>query len=288
MFILRNTLIAFVLLLWNASLASIVNKTLYINRGVYTTVSNTTFPWISFNATNVFDENNEKIILNVNDSLIVKIINNDTVIHGFNVKYINGVSHVINPTDSIIDTLFFSNEGLFIYYDNYQYPNNSYLGLTGMIAVLNPVYNHNFYWQIKEHQTQYSQILASGGSVNWQQYYPDYFTFNAKSYPDIMQDTTAIVKGNVGDTIRIYIINSGISSHSLHFHGYHCKVLFSSNSNMQVNSSKDTFPLKPMEAVILEMVPDKPGDYPVHDHNLQAATGGGSYPNGMLLVMTIN
>jgi hypothetical protein len=42
-----------------------------------------------------------------------------------------------------------------------------------------------------------------------------------------------------------------------------------------------------MQALLLEMVPDKPGRYAVHDHNLVAVSGGGIHPNGMFLIMEI-
>ena len=118
-------------------------------------------------------------------------------------------------------------------------------------------------------------------------YYPDYFTVNGKSNPDINNDADARVIGGVGDTIRIYIANTGQSIHSMHFHGYHLRILYSSENVTHVDRSKDTFPIKSMETLVLELVPDKVGEYPVHDHNLVAVTGGGIYPNGMFLTMLI-
>jgi hypothetical protein len=43
-----------------------------------------------------------------------------------------------------------------------------------------------------------------------------------------------------------------------------------------------------MESLVLELVPDKPGMFPVHDHNLMAVTGNRVYNNGMMIMMTIN
>ena len=43
---------------------------------------------------------------------------------------------------------------------------------------------------------------------------------------------------------------------------------------------KDTFPVFPGEAMTLLLVPDQPGMYPVHNHNLvTVATGGLSWRN---------
>ena len=51
---------------------------------------------------------------------------------------------------------------------------------------------------------------------------------------------------------------------------------------------KDTFPVYSMETVVLELVPDKVGEYPVHDHNLVAVSGANLYPNGMFLTLFID
>ena len=42
-----------------------------------------------------------------------------------------------------------------------------------------------------------------------------------------------------------------------------------------------------MEVLKLELIPDKPGVYPVHDHNLIGVTGGMFYPNGMFTTLRI-
>ena len=276
----------FFILFFENSLATVVNKTLYINRGIFTTVKGTTFPFLAFNNSPTFNSLNEVINVTTNDILILKIINNDTIIHGFDVKKFSGVSATINPADSVTKTLTFSSEKIVVYYDNYQYPNNRYLGLAGMICVNNSTTDKKFFWNIKEHQTVFNNQLASGNSVNWNQYDPDYFTINGLSFPDLQNDSTARILGNVGDTIHIFVCNTGESSHSIHFHGFHCKAIFSSVTS-QTNWLKDTFPLKSMESYILELDPDKVGEYAVHDHNLVAVSGGGTHPNGMFIIMKI-
>ena len=162
------------------------------------------------------------------------------------------------------------------------------MGLAGMICVNNSTTDRKFYWNIKEHQTAYNNQIATGvSSVNWSAYDPDYYTINALSHPDLENDTTAKVLGNIGDTIHIFMSNTGQSVHSIHFHGFHCRILFSSAGPDQTNRVKDTFSMKSMDAIVLEMIPDKLGEYTVHDHNLVAVSGGGVHPNGMMVVMKI-
>jgi FtsP/CotA-like multicopper oxidase with cupredoxin domain len=266
--------------------AATISQSLYINRGIFTTVDTTLLPSLAFNSSPVYNSLNTVIDVNTSDVLILKVINNDTVIHGFDIKGYTGVSATINPGDSIIDTLTFSSERIYIYYDNYQYPANRYMGLGGMICVSNSLTVKKYYWNIKEHQKGFNNQLAAGNPVTWTQYEPDYFTINGKSFPDLQNDTTARVVANIGDTVHIFVVNTGQSTHSIHFHGFHCRAVFSTQPQ-QTNWVKDTFSVRSMEGYVLEMVPDKVGQYSVHDHNLVAVSGGGTHPNGMFLIMLI-
>jgi FtsP/CotA-like multicopper oxidase with cupredoxin domain len=140
---------------------------------------------------------------------------------------------------------------------------------------------------MKDHQKSYNMDLSQGFSVDWSDYYPNYFTVNGASNPHINADTNARVVGSVGDTIKIYMVNTGQSIHSMHFHGYHSKIVYSSKYSSHISRIKDTFPVHSMEVVIIELIPDQVGEYPVHDHNLVAVSGGNIYPNGMFVTILI-
>ncbi|HRG37726.1 MAG TPA: multicopper oxidase domain-containing protein [Bacteroidia bacterium] len=261
-----------------------VNKTLYINRGQLTTIDNAQLPYFAFNSTSQYTSQSEVIKLNTTDVLILKVINNDSIIHGFDIKRYANVNVTINPKDSIIDTLQFVSQGVFIYYDSYQNPKFRYLGGSGMITVFNSVTDKKFYWQLKEHQSSYNNLINENKNVDWSNYTPDYFTINGYSFPDTGNDTTARVHARVGDTVHVFIANTGQSAHSIHFHGFHGKTIFSSNA-VETNRIKDTFPIKSMESIIVELVPDKDGFYSVHDHNLLAISAAGIYQRGMLILI---
>jgi len=264
-----------------------ISKTIFINRGIFTTVNSTTFPFYTFNDSPVYNSLNSVIQVTTNDTLQLSVINNDTIVHGFDIKNTTGNSNTINPGDTITVNVNFTQQGVFIYYDNYVYPQNRYMGLAGMICVNNNTNSKNYFWNIKDHQTGFNNTVASGGNVNFSQYDPDYFTINGKSFPELEDDTSATVLANMNDTIYLFIANTGQSSHGLHFHGFHPVCLYSSDSWIQVNSAKDSWPLKRMESVLLMIVPDKTGKYSVHDHNLVAVSGGGIHPNGMFTIMEI-
>jgi len=265
--------------------ARTISKTLYINKGTFRTVKNTTFPVLAFNETNVFNPKNAVIQLNTEDSLQLSIINNDTTAHGFAIKGIGSINAIIFPTDTVTLTLRFPNEQVYIYYDPTAQPKYSYIGLAGMICISNRVNIKKFHWQLQAHDSIFNYDLDRGRPVIWANYEPNYFTINGLSHPDLQKDTTAVVKASVGDTVHIFIANTGQSTHSIHFHGFHCKILHSTFDNRQHNRIKDTFPINSMQSLVLELVPDKTGQYSVHDHNLVAVSGGNTHPNGMFLIM---
>lgn len=267
--------------------AANIDQTIYINRGVLTTVNLVTMPYLAFNDSTLFNQENSRILLDVNDVLTLTIVNTDSTDHDFDVTdYTGGLTNI--PANATVQvSLTFTQAGAHIFYD----PSGSYayMGLSGMIAVTNPsISSSDFYWNIKEHQKPFNDDLNQGTPVDWTTYYPTYFTINGNSNPAINADTDARVMGNVGDTIHIYMVNTGQSVHSIHFHGYHSKIIHSSRFPSHVGRMKDTFPVYSMETVVLELVPDKIGEYPVHDHNLVAVSGANLYPNGMFLTLFID
>jgi len=263
--------------------AAVVPATLHINRGNFVTVSATSFPYMAFNNGTTYSSENTVLNISPGDSLIITVINNDSITHGFNVWNYAGVSQTILPGDTALVSLYFGVESIWIYYDQLNYPDYRYMGLGGMICVTNSTHQ-KFYWNIKEHETGYNNQIAGGSTVSWNTYYPDYFTINGKSFPDLQNDTTAVPDVSVGDTVLIFVANTGQSKHSIHFHGFHAMAQYSFDP-LRLNWSKDTWPMKSMDCYIWRVVFDKTGRYSVHDHNLVAVSGGGIHPNGMFLIM---
>lgn len=234
-----------------------------------------------------FGVNSDLLIWNTGDVITLKVVNNDAVNHGFTIDGIANYGNIV-PTDSIEQTFTLTSEGVFRYYDPTNSPYNEYLGLSGIVHVKSPSdLTPYFYWDLREHQTDwYSDILA-GNSPDATLYDPYYFTINGNSEPDIDLDPIARVIGSVGQELRVVIVNNGMSIHSMHFHGYHAILLKNSKDPSHEGRDKDTFPVYPKETVVLSFTPDKPGEYPVHDHNLVAVTGGGIYHAGMFTTLMI-
>lgn len=269
----------------NCSYSATVNERIVILRDSLTLSDGGKIPYITFNFTEIYNSTNSRVELNLNDQLDLWVVNFDTTVHEFAIKGVTSVFS-IPVGDSIFTSNIFNSAGAFIFYDPINFPDNAYLGLSGMIAVKD--HSHaSFFWNIKEHKDAWNNSITSGGTVNWSNYYPNYFTINGKSAPNINSDVDARVTGSVGDTLMIYVTNTGQSIHPLHFHGYHVDVMYSSKFPSHVGRSKDSEGVYSFEGSVFRLIPNQPGEYPVHDHNLVATTGGNIYPLGMFLTMLI-
>ncbi|MDX5324941.1 MAG: multicopper oxidase domain-containing protein [Bacteroidota bacterium] len=160
----------------------------------------------------------------------------------------------------------------------------SYAGLSTVVGC--PLKSDGwFYWNLKSYERGTLERIRRQESFSIPKW-PSAFTFNNRGFPQTRKDTLAVVKGHVGDTLHIVVLNSSSSHHSLHFHGYHVRILKSTCRSME-GWLKDTFPLFPGEIKVLELVPHQPGMYPVHDHNLVSVTMDGNYPGGMITMLMI-
>lgn len=266
--------------------SSVVNSSLYIMADSLETVNGQFLPYKTFNEEPSFSQKNPVLELGVGDTLNLWVHNLDTVVHEFNITSSPSIISIA-PGDSAFVEEVFENSGVFIYYDPLMQPVNVAIGLGGMIVVRDDSFE-GFYWNIKEHDSDWNNAISMGGQVDPSTYNPDYFTINGNSNPEVNADSTARIVGQVGDTLILFIANTGQSLHSIHFHGYHATIEYSSRNMNHVGREKDTFPIYSMETLRLRLVPDKPGEYPVHDHNLAAITANNVYPNGMFSTILIS
>lgn len=286
---MKHFLFIFALALYNAnSFAIIIEQELWINNGVSNIVDSPEIPYTAFNSTIDFDTRNVVLSVQPGDTILFTIHNNDTLTHGFDIKNISvpGGPFTIAPADFIEVSVKFENEGAFIYYDSYNYPHYKSLGAAGIIHVSNAPHAA-FYWNVKEHDKPWNQEITTGGLPPISAYDPLYFTINGLNNPETQEDPVSKITGSVNDTLIVCITNSGQMAHSIHFHGYHATITYSSAFPTHVGRQKDTFPILAMETLVIYIVPDKPGIYPIHDHNLVATSGNGIYSNGMFQIIEI-
>lgn len=260
---------------------------MYINSGqiVLDTIGNFNFPFLAFNRSEQFVQKNEFVSVSPSDSLYLTIINNDTLDHEIEID--NGLqsSGIILPLSSF--TFVFNSSTNIIYSLRESDIKYRMLGLSSFIKVWQSK-EHEFFWRLNELESNLNNKIASGQTFNLDSFNPDYFTINDNVHPQIQNDTLAKITGNVGDSIYIFLHNSGEMAHSIHFHGYHVEVLESSLQPGIVSWIKDSIPILSGESQVYLLVPFQEGLYPVHDHNLVATTGGGNYPNGMIVMIDID
>ena len=275
-------LLMFFLMVLPAFVLSQKTVNLYIVEGEVNE-SNGFVPYFTFSTTGSFDSSNAVLRFDLGEVVTFNVKNETDFTCAFSITdhgQIEGIP--MGETQSI--TVTFSQEGTFLYEDPFN--DHRALGLGGMVVV-SDFSGPEFYGVFTEHDEEWINAIADGGVYDKRTYSPDVFTINGKGFPRTMFDTLAMIMGHVGDTIRIHITNAGQMYHFPHFHGYHVKIIEASKHDHYVGWIKDSFGIAPAESMTLELVPDKPGRFPVHNHNLVTTTYGGNYPGGMMMHMFI-
>jgi FtsP/CotA-like multicopper oxidase with cupredoxin domain len=215
----------------------------------------------------------------------IQLINADSMTHSLTLESHPNPLNVAGNSSAFF-TVNLDSDGIYRLYEGSINGEQMYLGLSAAIIVKKTA-ESLFFWNLKEFDTDFNRSIMAQENVDFTRYKPKYFMINGKSNPEIGKDSLAKIKGKVNEKISLYMLNSGNSVHSLHFHGYHFTITHSSRTKEVINWEKDTYAIYPHEAVIIEFVPDKPGEYPVHDHNLVATAANNIYPNGMFTTMVI-
>ncbi|MDG1776134.1 MAG: multicopper oxidase domain-containing protein [Crocinitomicaceae bacterium] len=270
------------------TIAATLDVRLVIQAGTIN-LSGATLDARTFSQNTTFQPNSDILIWTTNDDVNLRVVNLDSDPHGFEIDGYTTSFGTIAPGDSSEQNIVLSNAGVFRYFDNLNSPFNAYLGLSGVIHVKDASdTTPYFYWDIREYQELWNAQIIGGSNPALNSYDPEQFTINGNHYPNTVTDPLARVTGNVGNAFKVVVVNNGLSIHSLHFHGYHLSIEADSKYSYTLGRSKDTFPVHPEEHLVLSCTPDKEGEYPVHDHNLVAVTGGGEYSTGMLLTILID
>jgi len=264
-----------------------IDVRLVINSGSHSLTGGAFVAAKTYSVSNTFKDNSDIFILNHDDIINLKVVNLDSEPHGLTIENYVNISSILSG-DSVSQSFTLTEEGVFRYYDPLNSPFNEYLGLSGIVHVKSVLDTSSyFYWDIREIDSSWNELIILNTPPNLVDYDPDYFTLNGVSSPDINLDILARPTGIVGEEFKVILVNNGQSIHSMHFHGYHLTIATDSKSPSHVGRSKDTFPLYPREHLVLSCTPDKPGEYPVHDHNLVAVTGGQEYSTGMFITILI-
>jgi hypothetical protein len=272
------------LILLNLSIrANTLFDTLYIQRAIHMIGPYATH-FCTFSSSETFELKNKNFTISTTDTLYLTVINTDTLVHSLTIDGWFATNNNISSGDTITAELNFQLPGTYAYYSNFPY--GKALGASGIISV-GFTHHPNFFWNLFDQDVSLSEEIANGtANTPPADYRPELFLINNLSYPATTTDMEVLVEGMVGDTLIINIYNSGKMNHTIHFHGYHVKILNAQKYHHYIGWVKDSFPVLIDEVMTVELVPDKPGMFPVHDHNLVTVTTI-AYPGGMMTMLHI-
>lgn len=283
---MKIILVLFIQILIFSQNSQAIHDSLFINSGEisYQTLGLNPFPALAFNKTSTFNKSNDFLEYKNKETINLTIFNKDSIVHTIHIG--DGVFSTgpIFPDSSSTITIVFNLNGIYKISDSTV--EGQILGLNSFIKIWEQT-NNKFIWNLNEIESSLNRKLRQGISFNPDSFNPDYFTINGNTHPEISLDSTAKIRGHVGDSIFIFVINSGIMYHSIHFHGYHVKIIASNSNLLDAGREKDSIPIRPGAYQVYLLIPNQSGEYPVHDHNLIATTGGGNYPNGMMVMINI-
>ncbi len=173
------------------------------------------------------------------------------------------------------------------------------LGLSGPMIVMPSNGAQQLYPGATTFDRQYILVLtdfddrlnnatASAQVYDMVQFEPNYFFANGLSYPNTSSDPETKVLMSLNEEVAIRFVNAGLLAHSMHFHGYHVRVISHDRILETQVIDKDTVLVRPGECVDVMLTVNQTGIFPLHTHYIPAVTANGVYVNpvgGALLIL---
>jgi FtsP/CotA-like multicopper oxidase with cupredoxin domain len=242
------------------------------------------------------------------DELRITITNTLAQPHGF---AISGVIDTgpIEPGETRVLAFEAPAAGTYLYQDPVDRPFNRLLGLHGALVTMprdgslkpyadGPSFTRQWIWVTENIDSVWCERARRGGTTTLDEIVPDYFLINGRSGVDSLHDPSTTIKGKIGEPALVRIVNAGVATHAMHFHGNHLQILCTNQERAKYVMTKDTL-MMPGGATKDAYLPMHPppdiwppmeewGDelvlsYPMHCHaEMSQTAAGGLYPNGML------
>lgn len=174
------------------------------------------------------------------------------------------------------------------------------MGLSGPLVVMPPGSPNLLYTGGPSFDQQYSLVLGelddrlnaaidAGQPYDMANFEPDYFLANGLSFPDTAGNPDTLVAMNQGEDIALRLINTGVITNPMHFHGYHVEVATRNRQPETVVVEKDTVLVDRDECVDVILPVTQAGTFPLHTHFVPGVTANGVYVNpygGALIILT--
>jgi len=176
---------------------------------------------------------------------------------------------VIQPGESFAYDIEAKPSGTFIYHTHHNSVMQKSKGLYGILQI-DP---QN---EIKTYDREYFQLISEMAG---------FYVINGKAFP-----STEAMEANLGERVRIRLINLGDMMHPMHSHGFATKIVGTDGHPVPeaAQLTKDTVSIGPGERYDLEFVADNPGAWVYHCHILTHVQNKGVEPGGMISVIKVN
>ncbi len=254
---------------------------------ILTAVDGTTLPVVFFLST-TDTARRMSSVLTSEAAFIQFTINNQTDFeHTWSLLQSGTVPILIPARDSVIFTIPVPPPGIYLYGDT-----NRYARAQGLVGTLvrpdpDPVQNRFYNLVLNEQDAAWLEALSQGTQPDFTSYAPRYFTINGLSAPATFSHGSTAINGLLGEKLKLRVANAGRLPHTLHFHGYHIKMLSRNHTQLSRPKIKDSVPVLAGGTVTVEITLNQTGTFPLYDAGLLSVTGAGVFPNGMLLYLTV-
>ncbi len=161
------------------------------------------------------------------------------------------------------------------------YPAGKTAGSPGNLWTGGPGYTADFTWVLTDFDKRVNDAKWLG-TVFSSTYKATYAFINGEFGGHSMKNAETSPVSNVGDTVAIRVVNGGMISHPLHFHGYHGELVSVNNVRQNRVLEKDVLDVPPMTTMDLVFHINQKGIYIVHDHTGMMVTQDGVYAEGMI------
>jgi FtsP/CotA-like multicopper oxidase with cupredoxin domain len=189
--------------------------------------------------------------------------------------------------------------GSYFYSDDATGETARAMGLSGPLVVMpegssdtlypgGPAFDRQYTLVLHELDDRLNEAIDSGQSFDMADFEPNYFFANGLSYPDTAGDADTLVSMNQGENVALRLINAGVITNPMHFHGYHVEVATRNRAPETMVVEKDTVLVEREECVDAILPVTQAGTFPLHTHFVPGVTANGVYVNpygGALIIM---